>query len=104
QGVFVGSYAAVAQMLDEMAGGPGGRGVMLTFDDFVIGMEEVGTPILPLMRCPGGGSQAAARGFPGNGGPRLRGAPAPKKGPDERGSVLGKVSPGECSTAGWRRY
>ena len=29
---------------------PGVRGVMLTFDDFVIGMEQFGTRILPLMR------------------------------------------------------
>ena len=27
------------------------KGVMLTFDDFVIGMEQFGTRILPLMRC-----------------------------------------------------
>jgi pyrimidine oxygenase len=51
QGVFVGSYAAVAQMLDDMAIVPGVRGVMLTFDDFIIGMEQFGTRILPLMRC-----------------------------------------------------
>ena len=51
QGVFVGSYASVAQMLDEMATVPGVRGVMLTFDDFIIGMEQFGTRILPLMRC-----------------------------------------------------
>jgi pyrimidine oxygenase len=51
QGVFVGSYAAVAQMLDEMAAVPGVRGVMLTFDDFIIGMEQFGTRILPLMQC-----------------------------------------------------
>ena len=30
---------------------PGVHGVMLTFDDFVIGMEQFGTRILPLMRC-----------------------------------------------------
>ena len=30
---------------------PGVQGVMLTFDDFVIGMEQFGTRILPLMRC-----------------------------------------------------
>jgi pyrimidine oxygenase len=24
---------------------------MLTFDDFIIGMEQFGTRILPLMRC-----------------------------------------------------
>jgi pyrimidine oxygenase len=51
QGVFVGSYASVARMLDELAGVPGVRGVMLTFDDFIIGMEQFGARILPLMRC-----------------------------------------------------
>lgn len=51
QGVLVGSYASVARMLDEMAEVPGVRGVMLTFDDFVIGMEQFGTRIMPLMRC-----------------------------------------------------
>ena len=30
---------------------PGVQGVMMTFDDFVIGMEQFGTRILPLMRC-----------------------------------------------------
>jgi pyrimidine oxygenase len=51
QGVLVGSYASVAGMLDELAAVPGVRGVMLTFDDFVIGMEQFGTRILPLMQC-----------------------------------------------------
>jgi pyrimidine oxygenase len=51
QGVLVGSYASIARMLDEVAAVPGVRGVMLTFDDFVIGMEQFGTRILPLMRC-----------------------------------------------------
>ena len=51
QGVLVGSYASVARMLDELAAVPGVSGVMLTFDDFVIGMEQFGTRILPLMRC-----------------------------------------------------
>jgi pyrimidine oxygenase len=59
QGVFVGSYASVAQMLDEMATVPGVRGVMLTFDDFVIGMEQFGTRILPLMQCRNGIKKAA---------------------------------------------
>jgi pyrimidine oxygenase len=59
QGVFVGSYASVAQMLDEMATVPGVCGVMLTFDDFVIGMEQFGTRILPLMRCRSDVLQAA---------------------------------------------
>jgi pyrimidine oxygenase len=51
QGVLVGSYASVARMLDELSRVPGVRGVMLTFDDFVIGMEQFGTRIKPLMRC-----------------------------------------------------
>ena len=51
QGVLVGSYASVARMLDELAAVPGVRGVMMTFDDFVIGMEQFGTRIMPLMRC-----------------------------------------------------
>jgi pyrimidine oxygenase len=50
QGVLVGSYASVARMLDEMAEVPGVRGVMMTFDDFIIGMEQFGTRIMPLMR------------------------------------------------------
>ena len=49
QGVLVGSYASVARMLDEVATVPGVRGVMLTFDDFVIGMEQFGRRIQPLM-------------------------------------------------------
>jgi pyrimidine oxygenase len=51
QGVFVGSYATVARMLDEMAAVPGVRGVMLTFDDFLVGMEQFGQRIQPLMKC-----------------------------------------------------
>jgi pyrimidine oxygenase len=50
-GVLIGSYASVARMLDELAAVPGVRGVMLTFDDFVIGMEQFGTRIQPLLRC-----------------------------------------------------
>jgi pyrimidine oxygenase len=59
QGVFVGSYATVAGMLDELAAVPGVRGVMLTFDDFIIGKEQFGTRIPPLMRCRGGVRRAA---------------------------------------------
>jgi pyrimidine oxygenase len=51
QGVLVGSYAHVAAMLDEMAAVPGVQGVMMTFDDFLIGMEQFGTRIQPLLRC-----------------------------------------------------
>jgi pyrimidine oxygenase len=49
-GVLVGSYASVGRMLDQVAEVPGVRGVMLTFDDFVVGMEQFGTRIMPLMR------------------------------------------------------
>jgi pyrimidine oxygenase len=59
QGVLVGSYANVARMLDELSLVPGVRGVMLTFDDFVIGMEQFGTRIMPLMRCHDKTSKAA---------------------------------------------
>ena len=48
-GRLIGSYASVARMLDEMAAIPGVAGVMLTFDDFLIGMEQFGHRIQPLM-------------------------------------------------------
>jgi pyrimidine oxygenase len=50
QGLLIGSYAHVAAMLDEMASVPGVQGVMMTFDNFVEGMENFGTRILPLMQ------------------------------------------------------
>jgi pyrimidine oxygenase len=53
------ALASVARMLDELATVPGVQGVMLTFDDFVIGMEQFGTRIQPLMRCRGGLKLAA---------------------------------------------
>ena len=58
QGVLVGSYARIAAMLDEVAAVPGVEGVMMTFDDFVIGMEQFGTRILPLMRSRAGQGDA----------------------------------------------
>jgi pyrimidine oxygenase len=48
-GTLVGSYENVARMLDEVATVPGTGGVMLTFDDFVQGLELFGTRIQPLM-------------------------------------------------------
>lgn len=48
-GTLIGSYANVASMLDEMATEPI-KGVMLTFDDFVKGVENFGTKIQPLMK------------------------------------------------------
>jgi pyrimidine oxygenase len=50
-GVLIGSYASVARMLDQVAEIPGVRGVVLTFDDFRIGMEQFGTRIMPLLKC-----------------------------------------------------
>ncbi|MEA2741565.1 MAG: pyrimidine oxygenase [Acetobacteraceae bacterium] len=50
-GTLVGSYARVAEMLDEVATMPGVKGIMLTFDDFITGMDNFGTRIQPLMRC-----------------------------------------------------
>ncbi|MGO9945500.1 MAG: pyrimidine utilization protein A [Steroidobacteraceae bacterium] len=49
-GTLVGSYASVARMLDEMALVPGTLGIMLTFDDFLIGLEQFGQRIQPLMQ------------------------------------------------------
>ncbi|HQT77778.1 MAG: pyrimidine utilization protein A [Rhodospirillales bacterium 20-64-7] len=49
-GTLVGSYATVARMLDEAASVPGTRGIMLTFDDFLVGIEQFGQHIQPLMQ------------------------------------------------------
>ena len=47
---LIGSYATVAHMLDQVAETPGVKGILMTFDDFVIGMEQFGQYIQPLMR------------------------------------------------------
>ena len=49
-GTLVGSYASIARMLDEAATVPGTKGIMLTFDDFLIGMDKFGQRIQPLMK------------------------------------------------------
>ncbi len=49
-GTLVGSYESVARMLDEMAEVPNTGGVLLTFDDFIEGVEAFGTRIQPLMK------------------------------------------------------
>ena len=49
-GTLVGSYESIARMLDEMATVPGTGGVLLTFDDFIEGVENFGTRIQPLMK------------------------------------------------------
>jgi pyrimidine oxygenase len=48
--VLCGSYAHIADMLDQIGLQPGIKGVMLTFDDFLIGMEQFGQRIQPLMK------------------------------------------------------
>ncbi|RDW83053.1 putative pyrimidine monooxygenase RutA-1 [Coleophoma crateriformis] len=48
-GTFIGSYAKVAGMLDEVAE-LGVKGIMMTFDDFLTGVENFGTRIQPLMK------------------------------------------------------
>lgn len=48
-GTLVGSYASVAAMLDEISEVPGCEGVLLTFDDFIKGMDDYGQKIQPLM-------------------------------------------------------
>jgi pyrimidine oxygenase len=47
---LIGSYQSIARMLDEIAEIPDLKGVMLTFDDFIIGMEQFGEHIQPRMR------------------------------------------------------
>ncbi len=49
-GTLVGSYERVAAMLDEIAEVPNTGGVLLTFDDFIQGVEAFGTRIQPLMQ------------------------------------------------------
>ncbi|WP_235035128.1 pyrimidine utilization protein A [Roseomonas sp. 18066] len=48
---LIGSYATVARLLDECAAIEGLQGVMLTFDDFLVGMDQFGERIQPLMTC-----------------------------------------------------
>jgi pyrimidine oxygenase len=47
---LIGSYASVARMLDQVAATAGVKGILMTFDDFVIGMEQFGQYIQPLMK------------------------------------------------------
>lgn len=49
-GTLVGSYETVAKMLDEVAEVEGTKGIMLVFDDFLVGLENFGTRIQPLMK------------------------------------------------------
>jgi len=53
-GTIVGSYANCARMLDEVATMPGVKGIMLTFDDFLEGLDTFGQRVQPLMKCRAG--------------------------------------------------
>ena len=53
-GTLVGSYESVARMLDEVAGVPETKGVLLVFDDFVKGVEDFGSKIQPKMKSRAG--------------------------------------------------
>ncbi|HWU02291.1 MAG TPA: pyrimidine utilization protein A [Novosphingobium sp.] len=50
-GTFIGSHATVAGLLDEAASIPGTKGIMLTFDDFLTGIDEFAAKVQPLMTC-----------------------------------------------------
>lgn len=50
QGTIVGAYESCAKMLDEAASAPGTKGIMLTFDDFVLGIDHFGKYVQPLMK------------------------------------------------------
>ena len=52
-GTLVGSHANVARM-------PGVTGIMLTFDDFIEGLDTFGRKLQPLMTCRAGRALAAA--------------------------------------------
>jgi pyrimidine oxygenase len=58
-GTLVGSYATVAKMMDEAGDVPGTKGIMLTFDDFLIGLDQFGQRIQPLMKTRNATSIAA---------------------------------------------
>jgi pyrimidine oxygenase len=58
-GTLVGDYAQVAAMLDEAASVPGTKGIMLVFDDFLLGLDAFGQHIQPLMACRRPPAQAA---------------------------------------------
>jgi pyrimidine oxygenase len=49
-GAIIGSPKTVAKIFDALAQVPGTGGMMLTFDDFVEGVERFGTQVMPRMK------------------------------------------------------
>jgi len=49
-GTLVGSFETVARLMDEVAEVEGAAGVLLTFDDFLQGLDDFGRRIQPLMK------------------------------------------------------
>ena len=49
-GTLIGSYETIAKLLDEAAQVPGTSGIMMTFDDFLVGLDQFGEKIQPLMQ------------------------------------------------------
>lgn len=49
---LTGSAQTIAQRLNELAAVPGTSGIMLTFDDFLEGMERFGRDVVPLLDHP----------------------------------------------------
>lgn len=50
-GALIGSFEKVAALLDEASEIPGTKGIMLIFDDFLVGLDNFGKKIQPLMKC-----------------------------------------------------
>ncbi|RDW94932.1 pyrimidine monooxygenase RutA [Coleophoma crateriformis] len=49
-GALIGSYKTVAKHLDEAAEIAGTKGIMLIFDDFLLGLDKFGKHVQPLMK------------------------------------------------------
>jgi pyrimidine oxygenase len=49
-GTLIGSYESIARMLDEISEVDGMKGVMLTFDEFLTGVDSFGKFVQPLMK------------------------------------------------------
>ena len=49
-GVLIGGYEKIASLLDEIAMVEGVKGVMLTFDDFLLGVDRFGKYVQPKMK------------------------------------------------------